>query len=272
MHTTQMTAALMLPLIGATLSLSVALAASAQGKSDPTLMQRYGGVLAPECGNYLLPQLKYLGDSLVVQDGGKAVLTGRKVKASPTYFGATPPPEFETALKSEVAGGDALVFIFYRNADGLFAAVEGGPKTMAALPDAFKGKRARHCDPNRNAAPGKPATVEMSPVTLLKDESFKRPYVQALGPLAREDWLMRLDGPAPPVKKMLVAGTDYYLVSSCKNHDCFDNNMVLLYAAPTSTIYAKVYQRGRSTIVGAPPPPVATELERLWKAEFRKGK
>ena len=117
-------------------------------------MQPYLGVLAPDCSNYMLPQLKNLGDSLVVQDGGKAVLTGRNVKPAPKYFGATPPPEFETAFTSEVAGGEALVFVYYRNASGLFAAVEGGPKVMAALPAAFKGKRARHCDPNRNVAPG----------------------------------------------------------------------------------------------------------------------
>jgi hypothetical protein len=47
--------------------------------------------------------------------------------------------------------------------------------------------------------------------------------------------------------------------------------MVLLYAAATPSVYAKVYQRGRSTLVGAPPAPVATELERLWKAEWRRG-
>ena len=75
---------------------------------------------------------------MVVQDGGKAVLTGRNVKAVPTYFGATPPPEFETALTSEVAGGEALVFVLYRNASGVFAAVEGGPKVMAALPPASR--------------------------------------------------------------------------------------------------------------------------------------
>jgi len=59
------------------------------------------------------------------------VLTGRNVKAVPMYFGATPPPEFETALTSEVAGGESLVFVLYRNASGVFAAVEGGPKVMA---------------------------------------------------------------------------------------------------------------------------------------------
>jgi hypothetical protein len=252
--------------------LCAAPAAWAQGKIDGKLMQRYGGVLAPECANYLLPQLKYLGDSLVVQDGGKAVLTGRNVKAAPAYFGTTPPPEFETALTSEIGGGEALVFVFYRNASGLFAAVEGGPKVMASLPAVFKGKRVRHCDPNRNVAPGTAPPVEIGPPDLLKDAKFKKPYVQALGPLAKEPWLMQLDGPAPPIKKVQIAGNEYQLVSVCKNHDCFDNSMVLLYAAASQTVYAKVFQRGRSTLVGAPPAPIAAELERLWTAGYRSGR
>ena len=50
-----------------------------------------------------------------------------------------------------------------------------------------------------------------------------------------------------------VPGDDYQFASVCKNHDCYDRNMVLLYAA-------------------APPPPVAAELQRMWKAEYRRGK
>jgi Inhibitor of vertebrate lysozyme (Ivy) len=260
-------------LLGAALLLlCTAPAIWAQGKVDDKLMQRYGGVLAPECGNYLLPQLLYLGDSLVVREGGKAMLTGRNVKAAPTYFGAKPPPEFETAFTSEVAGGDALIFVFYRNASGLFAAVEGGPKVMAAVPAALKGKRVRHCDPNRNVAPGTKPSVEIGPSDLLRDAKFKRPYMQALGPLAKEPWLMELDGPAQPVRKVQVAGNDYQLASVCKNHDCYDNNMVLLYAAASQTVYAKVVQRGHAVLVGAPPPPVVAELERLWRTTYRSGK
>ena len=272
MHTSR-TARLTLRLLGAALLLlSAAPATSAQGKGDDKPMQRYGGVLAPECGNYLLPQLLYLGDSLVVRDGGKALLTGRNVRAAPMYFGATPPPEFETAFTSEVAGGDKLVFVFYRNASGLFAAVEGGPKVMAAVPAALKGKRIRHCDPNRNLAPGTKPPVEIGPSDLLKDAKFKRPYVQALGPLAKEPWLTELDGPSQPVTKVQVAGNEYQLVSVCKNHDCYDNNLVLLYAAASQTVYGTVLQRGRAVLVGAPPPPVVAELERLWKTTYRSGK
>jgi len=244
----------------------------AQGKGDDKQMLRYGGVLAPECGNYLLPQLLYLGDSLVVREGGKAILTGLNVKAARAHFGATPPPEFEAAFTSEVAGSGALVFVFYRNASGLFAEIEGGPKVMAAVPAALKGKRVRHCDPNRNLAPGTKPPVEIGPSDLLRDAKFRRSYAQALGPLAKEPWLMQLDGPAQSVQKVRIGGNEYQLVSVCKNHDCYDNNMVLLYAAASETVYGKVNQRGRAVLVGAPPAPVAAELERLWRATYRSAK
>ena len=270
-------------LIGAVVSAS----AWAQGKADMKLMFPYLGVLAPDCSNYLLPQLKNLGDSLVVTEGGKAVLTGRNVKLAPKYFGATPPPEFETAFTSEVAGGEALVLVFYRNASGLFAAVEGGPKVMAALPAAFKGKRARHCDPNRNVAPGAATgpsaqakadptkfngytLTELSASGLLFNPKAKATYYKALGPLSKEPWLAKLEGPSSENKAVKVAGADYVLVSTCKNHDCFENNVVLLYSGPQDVVYGKVYQRGKSTLIGSPPPAIASELERLWKTEFRK--
>jgi hypothetical protein len=256
----------------------------AQSKSDIQRMQPYLGVLAADCSNYLLPQLKNLGDSLIVQDGGKAVLTGRNVKPAPKYFGATPPPEFETAFTSEV-GGEALVFVYYRNASGLFAAVEGGPKVMAALPAAFKGKRARHCDPNRNAVPGAGAPdaqakadpnkfkgyalTELSASGLLYNAKAKETYYKALGPLAKEPWLAKLDGPSPQNKAVKVAGADYVLLGACKNHDCEQNSTVLLYSGVQNVVYGKVYQKGKSTLIGSPQPAVAAELEKLWKTEWR---
>ena len=255
------------------------------------LMRRYGGVLAPNCGNYLLPQLKYLGDSLVVQDGGKAVLTGRNVKAAPSYFGATPPPEFETALTSEVAGGEALVFVFYRNASGLFATVEGGSKVISALPAALRGKRVRHCDPNRNAAPGAATTAaggaasggtgnsakifngyaltELTAAGLLYNAKAKEIYYKALGPLVKEPWLAELDGPSSEGQAVKVANEDYVMLYTCMNHDCYDNNVVLLWSGVQNVVYGKVYQKGKSTLIGGPPPAVAAELERLWKKQFR---
>ena len=258
----------------------------AQGKIDWTPIRPYLGVLAPDCSNYMLPQLKNLGDSLVVADGGKAVLTGLKVKLAPKYFGATPPPEFETAFTSEVAGGEALVFVYYRNASGLFAAVEGGPKVLAALPAAFKGKRARHCDPNRNVAPGAAAgpsaqakadpnkfngyaLTELSASGLLYNAKAKEVYYKALGPLVKESWLAKLDGPSSEGQAMKVANDDYVMLYTCKNRDCYDNNVVLLWSGMQKVVYGKVNQKGKSTLIGNPPPAVAAELENIWKKQFR---
>ena len=67
-----------------------------------------------------------------------------------------------------------------------------------------------------------------------------------------------------------VAGTSSQLVHVCKNHDCADNNLTLLYAPGTQTVYAKLLLRGQPALLGAPPAVVAAELERLWKAEWRQ--
>jgi hypothetical protein len=200
------------------------------------------------------------------------LLTGRKVRPAPA--GAFAPVGFEAAFTSEVAPGEMMSFVLTRDANGLYATVDGNPRVMETLPAALNGKRVRHCDPNRNAAPGSApgsaAAAQIGPSELLKDAAFKQAYLGVLGTLAKEPWLARLDGPAPPLRPVQVAGADYQLVSVCKAHDCFDNNMLLLWAPGPRTVYGKVVQGGRSSLIGAPPAAVATELDRLWKAEYRR--
>jgi len=43
---------------------------------------------------------------------------------------------------------------------------------------------------------------------------------------------------------------------------------VLLCSAAQGVVYGKVYRQRRSTLIGAPPPAVASELDRLWQAEM----
>lgn len=112
------------------------------------------------------------------------------------------------------------------------------------------------------------ALTELSASGLLYDPKAKVAYMKALGPLAKELWLAKLDGPSPQNRPVKVAGTDFVLVAACKNRDCEQNNTVLLWSAP-DVVYGKVYQRGKSTLIGAPPPAVAGELEKLWKTEWR---
>lgn len=174
-------------------------------------------------------------------------------------------------MRGEVKGGDGLVLVLTHNAKGLFARIDGGAKSLAPLGAGVIGQTIRHCDPNRNALPGAPPPPSLpGPVDLLKDARFKAAYVAALGPLAREPWLTRLDGPAPESRRVKLSGTDYLLASTCKPHDCYDHSLVLLWQAQQSQVLGLVQQRGRKTLLGKPPPEAARELEKLWAAQFRK--
>jgi hypothetical protein len=112
------------------------------------------------------------------------------------------------------------------------------------------------------------ALTELSAAGLLYDPKAKAAYMKALGPLAKEPWLAKLDGPSPQNRPVKVANTDFVLVAACKNRDCADHNTVLLWSVP-DVVYGKVYQRGKSTLIGSPSPAIAAELEKLWKTEWR---
>jgi hypothetical protein len=112
------------------------------------------------------------------------------------------------------------------------------------------------------------ALTELGAAGLLYDPKAKAAYYKALGPLAKEPWLAKLDGPSPQNRPVRGANSDFVLVAVCKNRDCSDHNTVLLWSAP-DVVYGKVYQRGKSTLIGSPPPAVASELEKLWKSEWR---
>ena len=44
---------------------------------------------------------------------------------------------------------------------------------------------------------------------------------------------------------MKVADADYVMLYTCKNHDCYDNNVVLLWSGVQNVVYGKVYQTGQ---------------------------
>jgi Inhibitor of vertebrate lysozyme (Ivy) len=229
----------------------------------------YGGVYSNACGDRSQPMVRLYGDVMSVERAG-TVVTARPFRADAKHLGASPPADFKTAYIGEVKGGDRLVFVLFHNKDGLFVLLEGGPKSLAPLGPGVMGLELRHCDPNRNALPGAPVAKMIGPPDLLRDPKFKTPYMKALGPLSREPWLTSLDGPAPEVKKLQVAGGEYQLAAVCMPHDCYENSTVLLYDAAAGVVFGKVYQAGRSTLIGNPPPQVAGELERLWLKQFRQ--
>lgn len=109
----------------------------------------------------------------------------------------------------------------------------------------------------------------MNPVHRLARIRRQSAYTQALGPKAKTPWLARRDGPAPQPSEQQVAGERYVMNSFCKNHDCADNSAVILYSPEKKLVYGTVYEKGRTTLIGNPPPAVATELAKLWKKEWR---
>lgn len=240
----------------------------AAAKVDPKLEPQIAGVFSNACGNAAQPMIRLFGDTMSIEIGSKKVAAS---KFRSTTTPPTPAPaDYKATIEGEVPGGDGLVFVLTHNAQGLFATVAGGAKSLAPLGPGIVGQRIRHCDPNRNALPGTKPPVEIGPPEMLRDGAFKSAYVKALGPLAKTYWLTRLEGPAQAVKTVKAAGADYQLVTACKPHDCYDHSIVVLYAGASRTVFGKVHQAGRSTLVGNPPPAVAAELERLWLAQYRQ--
>jgi Inhibitor of vertebrate lysozyme (Ivy) len=104
---------------------------------------------------------------------------------------------------------------------------------------------------------------------LLKDPKFESAYRAALGPKANQKWLITMTNSAL-VSQVTLAGETFQVATPCKPHDCGDNNLLLLYAPGRGLVYGKLYEKGRTTLLGAPSAPMVAELERLWKKEFRQ--
>jgi len=231
----------------------------------------YGGVYAADCNNINALRVRLYGDVMTVEQSGKAV-SAKPFKSSKTVPSGAAPPAFKIAYVGEVNGGDGLVLVMTHDAGGLFVTLEGGAKSLATLGPGVMGQKLRHCDPNRNALPGAPPPKWMAPSELLRDPKFKSAYLKTLGPLSREPWLATLSGPAPELQTLRVAGAEMQLAAVCKPHDCGENNSVLLYDAAQAAVYGKVYQAGRSTLLGNPDAPLAAELDKLWRQQWRSGK
>lgn len=252
----------------------------AQGGLDADTLKAFGGTYSTDCGNAKLPFLRVAADALIVDPQGTR-LTGQNVQAAAAFFGQSPPPNYRMTLMSEVRGGSQLLFIVFRDTAGQYITIDGDAKVRTALGSAQLKSKFRHCapqapenssqPPKKGALPPNKSIDEpmLGPTALLKDPKFRSLYYRALGPKVSEAWLAKLDGPAPPMKRVKVVSVDYTLASACKNHDCGDNNAVLLYSPNRSVVYGKIFQRGRTTLIGAPPPAVAAELDRLWLAEWR---
>lgn len=254
--------------------------AVAQDRLPADLLRRIGGVYATDCANPAAPRLGVLADALVVEQNGQRMM-GRKVQAAYSYFGNSPPSNYDVALMSEVRSGPGmeLLFIVFKDRRGQYIKLEAGNKVAAALGKNLSDASYRHCESAAAAPPAAagqtPAPASRapeSPSDLLRDKAFAQAFRAAIGNLASERWIARLDGPAPPLRSVTQDGVSQQVVSVCKPHDCHDSNLVLLYRADSAQVQGKILRAGRPAWVGAPSAARQAVLEQLWREEWRSGK
>lgn len=259
--------------------------AAAQGVVDAETLRQFSGNYATDCAaasmGAAVPRLRVAPDALTVDQGAQR-MTGRSVQAAPAALGAQPPSGFKVALVSQVKGRQALQFHVYADKAGMYVLLEGDATVKAALGDALMKPKYRRCDPPSAAeaaafAPPPPARAPVGAVkagvvpdlaTLTEDPSFKRAYLRALGQKVVERWLTSFDGPAAPPRLQTVLGTRYVVAAFCKANDCAENNALVLYAVEKQQLFGLLQQRGRKTLLGAPPADMAVELERIWAKEY----
>lgn len=241
-------------------------------------LKLYGGTYSIECGNAAAPRVR-VTETPRVEYGNKR-MTGQNLMAAYSYFGPEPPPGHQVTLLSEVRRDARLLVFVSRDRNGLFVELSGeDPRVEAALISVlgkaqYKAKY-RDCDAASRAPEPRPAQAaavlpdDIASWDYGRDKTFRTLYLKALGPKAKTSWVAKLDGPSSGTKAVHAAGADYRQLAVCKPHDCGDNNLVLLYSPADKAVFGKIVERGRSTVFGKPSPALATELERLWKTEWR---
>lgn len=257
-----------------------------QGRLDAEILKLYGGRYALDCANPQSPRVLVRAAAVAVEQGNQR-MTAQGLQAAHSYFGQSAPPGFFVALLGRVQARHEMVFLVQGDAQGQYIQIDGDKMVMANL-GALGKTRFRSCDAAQNqraaaylkdeqkaraaaSAPVAGGTAKY-PSELIRDSRFKAVYRRALGSMAGQPWLARMDGPGVELAQENVGGQAYQMAAFCKAHDCGDNNAVLLYDAPQGRIYGLVHMAGRNQFIGAPPQPVAAELHRLWRREWRQGR
>jgi hypothetical protein len=243
--------------------------ARSQGTADPDPFLVYAGIYLSDCADPMSPRLSVVDGSLVFIDGDRRITAPRTLGA--TAYPADSPTPDPRSLVGQAEGGQVR-FVVHRDASGEWMTVEGDPAILEVVGTAAQGFQFRRCNNVVDSVTpsGRPHPAVVNAAAMLADRRFNTAYRKALGFRTREPWLATLDGPSPATRKVTVAGREYVLVSACKNHDCAERNLVLLWSPQRGTVYGKVYEGGSTALLGAPPAPVARELETLWRSEWRQ--
>jgi hypothetical protein len=248
--------------------------ASPQAALDTDFLENYGGSYMIDCADPASAKATVFDTTLEFLDGARRI-AGSNADVASSYFGNSPPESFLLALLSDLPDAGQMIWMVYQDESGMYLTIEGDGEAMEAAGTSFAGQKFYRCDgaPPRTMTPEAPQRNyelhELSAAGILMYTGARAAYYKALGPLIEEAWLAELDGPSSENSYVVVDGAEYLRAFCCMNHDCYENNVVFLYSARQNLVYGKVYQSGKSTLIGAPPPEVAKDLERLWLELFR---
>lgn len=248
---------------------------------QPDAMNLYGGRWSTACADAAAPTLQVRQDMLIAESGKRRVV-GRSPQTAYSFFGNSPPPAgFDVALMSEAGKAGTMTFLVYRDARGQSITLDADKPVAGQLGPEMMKLRYWRCDgaaraatPPAEAPPARqPLPPTGSPAALAQGPAMQKAWrgaLDVLGTRENDRWLVQREGPAPEPQWVTVDSTRYLLHAFCKPHDCYDNNAIALYDQGSGRIYGLVQRDGRNRLVGAPPPALAPQLEKLWREQWRQ--
>lgn len=244
----------------------------------------YGGMYSTDCNNPAAPRVRAEPQGLLVEVGNRR-MTGTRLEVAVALLGnrEQPPGQQTVALSSQVRSRFAMNFNVHRDTSGQWGALEGDPTVIAAIGKGLATQRFRDCDASRSARAAAQMQADLRQARADKAATrvaarqpdalrFKTALRQALGPKANEKWVLPMIGtPGADTPTLLIGGTVYQEITACKPHDCYDNNLLLLHAPDSGVVYGKVLMKTAPSVVGGPPPALASEIEKRWRVHWRSG-
>lgn len=251
---------------------------AAHAQLAPDTLRDYGGRYSLDCTDATKPSVSVTADAMVVEQGTQR-MTGGSLQASFSAFGQGPPEGFLVMLVSTLRGGPELDALVMADDAGPYLSLQGDARVARAL-GALAQARFRDCDAARarrviaqRAADRATTRRDAAERSANAKGGFGRAWRAAIGPLAKERWIAEVAGyPVTDESTTRIDGAEYRFERACKPHDCFDNNLIVVWSATTGAVYGKVLVAGQPTFIGRPPPAMQTALETRWRAEWRQGR
>ena len=126
------------------IALGLAASASCAMPLDRESAKGIAGTYAVACGKSEGPRLKISIEALEVEAGNKRI-RARNPDYMLTFFGNSPPADFEGALSGAVRPDGGLVFVFYRDKIGSYIKLDGAPAVLAPLGKDVLRQKFRRC-------------------------------------------------------------------------------------------------------------------------------